>query len=78
MKDYDGIILLVVGCLVALVLYLGFRNIIGRLFKASNSVEQVGSESIKRTQQQRMDDIKQSHRRLMEERQQRLRDAQQY
>lgn len=75
MKNYDGLILFVFGCLVALVLFLGFRNMIGRLFKPSEPVGQVESRNLKRTQQQRMDDVKRRQRRLMEERRQRLRDA---
>ncbi len=79
MKDYDGLIIFLFGALLAGALVYGFVTIVKNSFSNSPDIESQetngdGSEVVKKTQAQKMAEIRSNEKRLMEQRQQRLRD----
>ena len=75
MKDFSGIILLILGTLVAVIISIGIVTAIQKSFSTVPQTEDAAATSRQRLEQkQRVDAINEQQKKLMEEQKQKLRD----
>lgn len=76
MKDSYNMVLILIGMVVAVVLFFGFISIVRETFKPSaDQIQTMDSSKLQTQQERRMDEIKKKEKRLAEEQKQRILDA---
>lgn len=77
MKDwgFDGVIIFLVGTVVAVTLFLGVITAIKKSFKVFPSTPRLDSSEMLREQKRRTQDINRQHQKLIRDQQQKLRDS---
>ena len=73
-KDFTFVLLAIGGTIVAIALFLGFVQGVGKTFKPAQQINKINSEKMLRDQKIRMDQIKDHHRQLIQQQQQKVRD----
>ncbi len=74
MDDFDGIIIFGVVIIVATLLFVGVTSLLKKSFNTAPKIDKIEIQTLKRTQQQRMDDVKTRQKRLMEDQKRKMQD----